>query len=437
MEKTYFHSVTLDKDKCMGCTNCLKRCPTEAIRVRSGKARIIKERCIDCGECIRVCPYHAKKAVTDPFAKTEEYKYKIALPAPSLYGQFNQLDDINIVLNGLKKIGFDDVYEVARAAEIVTIASKDLIFQKKLQYPIISSACPAVVRLIRVRFPNLIKNLLPVLSPMEVAAKLAKKEAQKKTGLSLDEIGAFFITPCAAKMTVIKDPLGQEKSYVDGAISMSDIYMRLVSAMSKVDNPENLVRSGLKGVGWASSGGEAYALGKDEYIAVDGIDNVIKVFEGLEDEQFHNIKFIEAGACVGGCVGGPLAVENGFVAETKIKLLTKMLTSYEMEKAFPCIDMEDVSFTKDIEYIPVMKLDSDISEAMKKMERLERIYNSMPKIDCGSCGAPSCRALAEDIVRGFGKEMDCVHKLRERVFSLAKEMVEIQENITLSEKGGK
>ena len=55
---TYFHSVRLDEEKCMGCTNCIKRCPTQAIRVRSGKAHIISERCIDCGECIRVCPHH-------------------------------------------------------------------------------------------------------------------------------------------------------------------------------------------------------------------------------------------------------------------------------------------------------------------------------------------------------------------------------------------
>ncbi len=429
MDKSYFHSVTLDKDKCMGCTNCIRRCPTEAIRVRNGKAKIIKERCIDCGECIRVCPYHAKKAVTDSFENMDKFKYKIALPAPSLYGQFNQLDDINIVLNGLKKIGFDDVYEVARAAEIVTIATKDLMFQKKLNYPIISSACPAVVRLIRVRFPNLIKNLLPVLSPMDVAAKLSKKEAMKKTGLSENEIGAFFISPCAAKMTAIKDPLGEEKSCVDGALSISDVYMRLVPAMNKLDKIEKLAHAGFNGVGWANRGGEAYALGQAEYIAVDGIDNVISVLEALENEQLPQIKFIEAGACVGGCVGGPITVENGFVAETKIKLLAKTLTSYETEKAFPDIDLEDICFSKNIEYLPVMKLDDDINEAMKKMDKLESVFNSLPKIDCGSCGAPTCRALAEDVARGFGREIDCVYKLREKVSHLAKEVADISDDI--------
>jgi len=79
MEK-YWHSVTLDRDLCKGCTNCLKPCPTQAIRVQNGKAKILKERCIDCGECIRVCPYHAKKAVTDGLLKRkEEHKILIVL----------------------------------------------------------------------------------------------------------------------------------------------------------------------------------------------------------------------------------------------------------------------------------------------------------------------------------------------------------------------
>lgn len=104
--------------------------------------------------------------------------------------------------------------------------------------------------------------------------------------------------------------------------------------------------------------------------------NVIKVLEALEDEQLPNIKFVEAGACIGGCVGGPLAVENGFVAETKIKLLTKRLTSYE-GKGISVYWVDDVSFSKKIEYLPVMKLDNDIIEAMKKMDRLETIYDSV------------------------------------------------------------
>ena len=111
MEQNTFHSVTLMPDACKGCISCMKRCPTEAIRVRGGKATIISERCIDCGECIRICPSHAKRAVTDGYEQLERFRWKIALPAPSFYGQFSGIDDINYILTGLKHIGFDDVFE--------------------------------------------------------------------------------------------------------------------------------------------------------------------------------------------------------------------------------------------------------------------------------------------------------------------------------------
>ena len=177
---TYFHSVRLDEEKCMGCTNCIKRCPTQAIRVRSGKAHIISERCIDCGECIRVCPHHAKYSHRDSMNRIIEFKYRVALPAPSLYGQFNNLDDIGYVITALKMLGFDEVFEVARGAELVSDATRKYIAEHDIPKPVISSACPAVCRLIRVCFPHLVPHVLPLNSPMETAALIARSEAQAK-----------------------------------------------------------------------------------------------------------------------------------------------------------------------------------------------------------------------------------------------------------------
>ena len=119
---TYKHSVSLDASKCKGCTTCLKRCPTEAIRIRDGRAVINSKRCIDCGECIRVCPHKAKKAIHDSFSDLERYKYRIALPAPALYAQFDNLDDIGYVISGLLAIGFDDV--LANSADVIIVFSK-------------------------------------------------------------------------------------------------------------------------------------------------------------------------------------------------------------------------------------------------------------------------------------------------------------------------
>lgn len=308
----FFHSVTLDKEKCVGCTNCIKRCPTQAIRVRGGKAQIISERCIDCGECIRVCPHHAKKAGHDPFEMLKDFTYTVALPAPTLYGQFNHLDDIDIVLTGLKAIGFDDVFEVSRGAEIHSDLTRQLLGDGKLKKPAISSACPAVVRLIRVRFPDLCDHVLPLKAPMEIAALLAREEAMKKTGLPSEQIGIFFLSPCAAKVTDVRVPIGIPHSNVDGVLSISDLYPRLVSAMNHLDKVEPLARSGIIGVSWSSIGGEAAGLLNENHLAADGIENVIQVLEELEDEKLQELDFIELNACAGGCVGGIFAAENGY-----------------------------------------------------------------------------------------------------------------------------
>ncbi|NLI61632.1 MAG: 4Fe-4S binding protein [Clostridiales bacterium] len=433
--QTYYHSVTLNKNKCMGCTNCIKKCPTEAIRVRDGKANIIAERCIDCGECIRICPYHAKIAVTDPLSSINKYKYKIALPAPTLYGQFKNLTSIDKVLIGLKTLGFDHVFEVARGADFVTEFTKRQLKESLSPKPMISSACPAIVRLVQVRFPELINNLTDVESPMEIAAQIAKKEFSEKHDVDKSQIGVFFITPCAAKMTSIRNPIGTEKSNVEGAISILDIYGPLSMAMSKISSSDpipSLQKSSLKGVAWANSGGEGNALGLDNYLAVDGIDNVIRVLEEIENDKLSDLDYFEGLACVGGCVGGPLVFENNFVAQNRLKkLISKMdagkpLSPEDVDRA---VDTYNWRWDREIIPKPVMKLDDNILSAIKKMEELERIYSQLPGLDCGSCGAPSCRTLAEDIVRGQATEFDCIIKLRKKVKMLAQEMIELSDYI--------
>lgn len=413
----FFHSVTLDKDKCMGCTNCIKRCPTEAIRVREGKAQIISERCIDCGECIRVCPHHAKKASFDHLSALGRFSYRIALPAPTLYGQFNNLDDIDIVLSGLKALGFDEIYEVSRAAELVSDATRGLIKEKKLPLPVISSACPAVVRLIRVRFPDLCRHVLPLCSPMETAARMAKKEAAERTGLPLEKIGAFFLTPCPAKVTDIRMPVGIERSQVDGAVAISEIFPKLTEKMEKVQFPEPLCHSGIIGVSWAGSGGESAALLNDKYLAADGVENVIRVLEELEDERIRELEFIELNACAGGCVGGVLSVENAYVAKARLQRLRRYLpvSKNHLEGGLPAC----MEWNGPLRFAPVLKLSNDMEEALRMMAEIDEISGVFPGLDCGSCGAPSCRAFAEDVVRGKAKENDCIFVLREEIKSVA------------------
>lgn len=417
MVPQFYHSVTLDSDKCMGCTNCIKHCPTEAIRVRNKKAQIISNRCIDCGMCIRVCPHHAKKAKSDSLDVIESYTYKIALPAPSLFGQFNHLSDLDPVLQAFKQLGFDDVFEVSRGAELVSGATRQLMKEGKLPRPVISSACPAVVRLIRARFPDLCDHVLKLNSPMEVSAMVAKQEAAKRTGLPLEQIGAFFITPCPAKVTEINAPIGTNRSWLDGAIAISTIYPKLSQLIGKIEVTDEIAHSGIIGVSWASSGGEATAQLTDQYLAADGIENVIRVLEELEDERIGDIEFIELNACPGGCVGGVLTVENAYVAQARIHKLRRYLpvSQNHLQGEVPSA----MQWENGLEYTPVLNLSDDLEEAMRMMEEIDTMTERLPGLDCGSCGAPSCRALAEDVVKKLARPTDCIFILREQVQHVA------------------
>ncbi len=413
LSNEFFHSVRLDEEKCKGCINCIKRCPTGAIRVRRGKAYIISERCIDCGECIRICPNHAKYAEKYSFNEILQYKYRIALPAPTLYGQFNNLDDVDYVLNGFLQMGFDDAFEVSVGAELVSDATRAYMQRQDIVRPVISSACPAIVRLIRVRFPNLIPNVLDLNAPLEEAARLARERAVEKTGLAPEDIGVFFITPCTAKITAIKQPICNAKSNISGVFAIKDIYPVLVGQMDKLTEVKPLKNSGLLGVGWASSGGESAALIKERYLAADGIENVIKVLEELEDEKLNDLDFIELNACAGGCVGGPLTVENPYVAKARLQRLRKYLpvSCNHLETADIPPQMQ---WEKPLEPVNIMKLDTDLRRAMEKMAKMNEIEKTLPGLDCGTCGAPSCRDLAEDIVRGKASIEDCVFFTREK-----------------------
>ncbi|MBC5707377.1 [Fe-Fe] hydrogenase large subunit C-terminal domain-containing protein [Hungatella hominis] len=431
----FYHSVRLDAELCMGCINCIKRCPTQAIRVRNGKAQINSKFCIDCGECIRVCPHHAKHATYDKLDVLKQYEYTVALPAPSLYSQFNNLDDVNIVLNALLMMGFHDVFEVSAAAELVSEATREYLSENPDRLPAISTACPSVVRLIRVRFPNLIPNLLPLNPPVEVAAILAAEKAMKETGLPREKIGIIFISPCPSKVTYVKSPLGTDHSEVDRVLAIKEVYPQLLSCMKAVgDDPPEIGTSGKIGISWGRSGGEASGLFTEEYLAADGIENVIRVLEDMEDQKFTNLKFVELNACNGGCVGGVLTVENPYVAEVKLKRLRKYMPVARSHIEGNAEEL--VKWTKDVQYEPVFNLGNTMMESFARLGQAERLCKKLPGLDCGSCGAPTCKALAEDIVRGEAVESDCVYYLRENLHKLSEEVSILADDIAAGNAEG-
>ncbi len=408
---TYEHSVSLDIERCTGCTTCLKHCPTEAIRIHNGHAQIDPSRCIDCGICIRNCPSNAKKATYSKLDTVMKYKWKVALPAPTLYGQFEELEDVDYVLQGLLDIGFDDVVEVAQAAELVSAYTRLYLKTEGIKKPIISSACPVILRLISLRYPTLREHIMQLLPPMEIAARMAREKTRREhPELKDEDICICFISPCPAKVTYIRNGFGDYKSEINEVVSISDVYFSLINVMRREQTPKPISHSGMIGISWATSGGESSAIFNDKYLAADGIENVSRVLDQLDNGNISSLEFVELNACPGGCVGGVMAVENPFVAKARLQTLRRYLPVSQtfLQGAERDFIPENYFFDKLPTYRPIQRLSENFGESLRMMSEIQALRGELPGIDCGACGAPNCRAFAEDVVRGKAKRDGCM-----------------------------
>ncbi len=426
----YKHSVRIDRRKCVGCTNCIKDCPTEAIRVQRGKAKILDDRCIDCGACLVACPHRAMVAVTTPLGELTDFQYNIVIPSAALYSQFRNLSNLEDVYQGLYALGFDAIYDEARGTEIAAEAMRKFLRSGEANYPVISCACPVVPRMVTSLYPNLIENLSPFVSPTEIAARVAKQEFSELMGVGKENVGVYYIAPCAAKMTNIKSPLGISNSEIDGVYSMREMYAALIQVMGKKEGQPRGVAfpPGAYGLSGAVIGGFSAAVGTEHYLAVDGIINLMQCLEEIDNERLRSVMLVEAAACDSGCVGGTLVFENKFVAKNRNRRLANAHPRTDLEHdehVIKYVNSPLIRYDKRFEPKSVMKLSDDMSEAMQMMERMGQIRRSLPGLDCGSCGSPSCRTLAEDIVRGYAIEMDCIFKLRDKLRVLAQEMADL------------
>ena len=411
----YYHAIEVDSEKCSGSMHCMRVCPTEAIRIRGGKALILEDRCIDCGDCIRVCPERAIRSITGSYEDLSKYKYTIAIPSPSLYGQYGMSITPNQILNGLKGLAFNEAYDIGKACEVYTTVLKEYLHNYSDSKPLISTLCPSIVRLIQIKFPDFMGSLLSLEAPRGIAGSDRRNKA-KELGIDPKEIGAIYITPCPAKMIAVNQPQCKSDPNLDGALAISDIYGLLFSSIRKQKSMEELHASSGLGIGMAIPGGFITDLEVENAMAVDGVKNVMQVLDDLEHGKITNIKYLELWACPNGCVGGPLAVENPYLAKIKV---TKLIQSLGKEKK---IKDEEVNRLR--EYLscdvvlpahPLKPLGRGTMDAIKKLKERESIVESLPKIDCGACGAPTCKAFAEDVIQGRAEILDCVFKLKDKV----------------------
>ena len=428
MVAQYQHSLRFDVDRCDGCMSCMRACPTAAVRVRKGRAVKLADRCIDCGECIRVCPRSAIVPLTDQMADLSKFECKVAIPSPVLYAQFDSEVFPSIIFSALKQCGFDYVESSSPACDAVSIATEIFLNDYRGQYPLISSLCPTVVRLLQVKYPEMVDQLLPVLAPREVAARDAKARISRDTGLPPEKIGAVYITPCPSKIVAILEHPGMQRSHLDAAVSICDLFQTLAAAVSRVQESEHRIDAveSASGLSWAFLGQSPRSLPAENTLSVAGLPNVIRILDDVEKGRLRKYRYIECHACSEGCVGGCLTVENPYLARAKaIKLQQSLPAGCTVDRREVEISYRKKEFLMD-EYLasrPLRPLDEDVSRAIAKMKERDRILADLPRIDCGACGAPSCRAFAEDVVLGEADKKSCIffsqRELADRIDQLA------------------
>lgn len=428
-DRNYTHAIQIDVTKCIGCSHCMHACPTKTIRIVDGFAYIHPAKCIDCGECFRVCPQRAISVEDDGLESLPGNAYKIALVPSVFIGQFPSEYSATQILESVKKLGFNAVFEVEQAVDFLKKEYQELE-KENLNHPVISSYCPAIVRLIQVQYPSLTDQILQLKAPHDIAAIYLRKSIEKEN-ISPSDICICYITPCAAKIVAAKSPVGEPKSPIDFTINMKYVYNK-VSKILLGDKHRELHKTFANmspdSVNWSLSGIEKkYFAGRS--LAIDGMENVIEFLDKLESNQISDIDFLEMRACDQGCAGGILCPGNRFLIverleqrQTKLQKLNDDSESGVYNSLMEYQDeLHNVSGVGPVYPREGLLLDKDMEKALFKLQRIKKLVTYLPGFDCGACGAPSCENLAEDIVKGYASISHCVfvQRIMEKNYKLS------------------
>lgn len=410
-DSKYFHAIQILEDNCTGCTACVRVCPTEAIRVRDRKAFIDPYRCVDCGNCVSVCEFHAIIPASDSFDAIKNYKYSLAIISSSFFGQFSEDISYANAKQAVKQLGFDDVAEEASVTNFMIQMIRQYIRENRDKRPVLSSNCPAVVRLIQVKYPSLLPNLFHMEAPMSILTRFMRNKISRETGLKDEDIGIFVIVPCVAHVTAVHQPEGAYKHLQDGAFSTGMIYGKVREIIKNVQNNPQPIDTYPHGLTWALSGVQAELVDADDIrvLSVNGVENVMDILSRVEDHYLDQYDYIVLRSCTNGCVGGCLNVENPFVAMSRIKKMIKEGNSHDVDIS----ELEELHKKGEFKVNPlaprpIMELDKDIKKAIQKMKKINEFLTMLPGLNCSACGSPTCYALAEDIVLGKATLDDCV-----------------------------
>jgi ferredoxin len=408
--------------------NCIKSCPTEAIRVIDGSIAIIKDLCVDCGECLRACARKALGLDDDDWDLIYAHGSVEGLPDPTFFAQFGSFWYPGDARKTLAGHGIDLLIDESELAfDLSAYAAARIIEETPPdQLPLISAYCPSVIGLIQLQFPELLSRIIPVKNPLELAAEMWRHKTKSYAPITL-------FAPCPAKITLVREPIGNEPSSIQHIVSIRKVVHSFLASGIKAPSNDVATESVWRFPSWSIRGGEtrhiAKFAGRDlNVIAVSGLRNTKDILQQLELGRLRGVDFVECRTCDLGCFGGIAVPESRFLAHLRNKHIETDWVLSDERKAELGELYAAPKLWRTRDTIPSkqrLPLSSDLAEAMNRMKQMKAIFAEMPHIDCGACGRPSCKAMAEDIVREQGEITDCIFKLREGISSLASQILSL------------
>lgn len=303
----------VDEEKC----SCLFNAITKK---DDGSLTISKEKCVGCGACIddsKTKKIIASKDVIPALNAIKNKKNLVyALVAPAFYGQFSRKVTPGKFRSALKKIGFDGMIEVALFADILTL-KESLEFDKNINdekdFQLTSCCCPMWIAMIKKVYKELVPHLPASVSPMIASGRTVK--------FLHPDCTTIFIGPCLAKKAEAreKDLVGAV-DFVLTFQEINDVFEAMeIDLESLPDNEKN--HSSRCGRIYARAGGVSEAvkstvdrLNPNRKISVktEKADGVLACKKLLNNILSGNTSanFFEGMGCIGGCVGGPKVMIN-------------------------------------------------------------------------------------------------------------------------------
>jgi hypothetical protein len=362
-----------------------------------------------------VCPNNAMAIEQSLFGQLLQYSNRVAIIPAVFFAQFPEMYTEQQICRAFYDCGFTHLYLAETGVDILNLLAAT---EGNFELPLISNYCPSVQRLIQVRYPLLLDNLSRKRPPAQITALFARSEMETENGGG--KTGIFYITPCAAKIAQIKTKGSEDNTLFQGVINFDTAYNMIRSLLSKnrklyAQETETTFSFPLctdKAARWSMVKGQCSAI-QGRTLAVDEMHNVIEFLELLEQEDENTLDFLELEACAQGCAGGILTVRNRFLASERLRHWSESLPDRlpqdlierilkQQDKLLPHLYLEQPKPKA------ILKLDEDMAKGLHKMEKARQILAVLPGIDCGLCGAPTCKALAEDIAKSEASIRQCV-----------------------------